>query len=273
MQRPVSLLWSPSPSTRLATATSLGPRQQRRALAKAQGWPAHSAGSINAWLLLLSSKPATWDSELSTWRDQPPTLGRPHQNFFYPDPLSFWAEVRRWSTQLLSRVLHPCPTSAALSLTALVHVGDEAERVAWARRALQPGIVLFLDEAACALASTSGEAGAHVPYRSTYAIADPWRPGQRYEGSWAVEADGTVVGKAPQHPAANRFYRARDLAGFLAAAPLPATASWPGPGPSLQSHTSNRKSSSRAHRLLGDLGPSRSLVVPRPPDPSLNPCP
>jgi hypothetical protein len=40
-----------------------------------------------------------------------------------------------------------------------------------------------------------------------------------YEGFWGATADGTVVGKAPQHPAMHNLYRAEDMDRFLASAP------------------------------------------------------
>ena len=63
-------------------------------------WPPYSPGSVNAWLLLVTTKPPSWQDDLVRWEEQPLTLGKAHEGFFYPDPLAFWAEVRKWTVEL-----------------------------------------------------------------------------------------------------------------------------------------------------------------------------
>ncbi|MGH9069544.1 MAG: hypothetical protein ACRD0J_18920 [Acidimicrobiales bacterium] len=218
MRNTASSVWSPDPSRRLEAASSLPDRRRRRLLARAGGWPdgsAGSAGSANAWLLLVSTKAPTWSDALVSWQDLPPTLGRPHPGLFHPDRLGFWSEVRKWSIELLAPRVPGRSAADLLALTAVVAVGDDPRRAAAARALTRPGMVLGLDEGAAATAGLSPRA------RSAVAVGDPYRTGQRYQGWWGVEADGTVVGKAPQHPAANRLYLTSDLLDFLAAAPVP----------------------------------------------------
>jgi hypothetical protein len=147
------------------------------------------------------------------WRDQPPTFGEPHEGFFYPDPLGFWAEVRRWATIIVRQRERDWGTPEALGVSALLHVGDDDERLAWALRLLRPRVVLFLDGPAWEGAGFSVREEPHY-------VPDPHRPQQVYEGFWATTEDGTVVGKAPQHPATHRLYRAEDMDRFLKGAPV-----------------------------------------------------
>lgn len=98
-------------------------------------------------------------------------------------------------------------------MTALLHVGDEPDRLAWAQATMAPKLVLFLDEPA---AAASGLAGLDT---HPVTVPDPHRAGQSYEGWWA-RSGAQVVGKAPQHPAAHKLYRAADLDAFLRAAPI-----------------------------------------------------
>lgn len=147
------------------------------------------------------------------WRDAPLTLGTPHEGFFYPDPLGFWAEVRRWAVALVRRVEPGWDATEALAVTSLLHTGDDPRRLRQALDLHRPRVVLFLDEDAW------GASGLVAPSVVRHSIPDPHRPGQAYEGFWAT-VDGRVVGKSPQHPAAHRLYRAADLDAFLAAAPL-----------------------------------------------------
>jgi hypothetical protein len=143
----------------------------------------------------------------------PPTLGQPHEGFFYPDPMGFWAEVRRWAVEV-TRLEEPgWGQPEALSVTSLLHVGEEPERLAWVRHLCRPRVVLFLDEPSW---ERSGIHGRQVRHH----IRDPYRPGQVYEGFWGTGDDGLVVGKAPQHPAAHSLYRAEDMTEYLREAPL-----------------------------------------------------
>ena len=145
------------------------------------------------------------------WREEPPTLGVPHNGFFYPDPLGFWTEVRRWATLLVGTAEGGVKTPEALSVTALLHVGERPDRVGWAMQLLRPQITLFLDEASW---SASGLTVEPFPF----AIPDPHRAGVTYEGWWGRRPDGAIVGKAPQHPAAHSLYRAADIHLYLQAA-------------------------------------------------------
>jgi len=147
------------------------------------------------------------------WRELPPALGDPHEGFFYPDPLGFWTEVRRWSLTVLHQLEPAWGVGEALSVTCLLHMGEDADRLSWALDRLRPKVVLFLDEA-------SRAASGFTIIATPYVIPDPHRPGQAYEGFWGVDGHGVTVGKAPQHPASHKLYRAADLDGFLLAAPL-----------------------------------------------------
>lgn len=208
-----SEIFAADPLARLLAARSLAPRKQRAAVEHAVGWPPLSPASVNAWLLLVTTKSPSWRDPLLKWPDGPPTLGTPHEGFFYPDPLGFWTEVRRWTTALLRTVVPRMPVTDAVSLAALVHIGDEAGRVAWAQERCQPFVTLYLDETARLTAGV--EASDDV-----YSIPDPHRPGTVYEGWWRRSADGRAVGKSPQHPASHNFYRPGDMDVFLGAVPI-----------------------------------------------------
>lgn len=188
-------------------------RLARRSMRRQVGaWPASSPGTVNAWLLLVTTKPPTWRDPLVLWPEDSPTMGEPPHGFFYPDPLGFWTEVRRWATVLVRRHWPGCSTSDAISVTTLLHVGTDNERLGWARSLMQPRVLLFLDE-------PSWQASGLEVRRQPHYVPDPHRPQQVYEGFWAVADDATVVGKAPQHPATHNLYRTGDMDGFLAAAP------------------------------------------------------
>ena len=207
-------LFSPRPEERLRAAAKAG-RRARRALEKqAAGWPPNSPASINAWLLLVTTKPPTWRDPLVGWDERPPTLGRAHEGFYYPDPLGFWAEIRRWTLELF-RLLDPAWSQPeALSLSTLLHLGGVPGRLEHATDLASPQMMLFLDE-------TSWEASGLEVRQVHHHIADPHRPGQFYEGFWGHTADGRIVGKSPQHPTTHNLYRADDMLGFLRSAPVP----------------------------------------------------
>ena len=177
------------------------------------GWPEYSPGSANAWLLLVTTNPPSWKDPLLQWRPALPSLGTPHEGFFYPDPLGFWTEVRRWATVLLRVAKPQWSVADALSMTALLHAGDDPGRVQWATERCEPVVTLFLDETAAQTAGVqkSGD---------VFSIPDPYRPGTVYEGWWARLADGRVTGKSPQHPASHRLYRTSDIDVFLGASPI-----------------------------------------------------
>ena len=209
----IDSLYSADPSERAVAAQGLGRLARRKVMRSAEGWPELSPGCVNAWLLLVTTKPPAWRDTLVEWVERPPTLGQPHEGFFYPDPLGFWSEVRRWAT-LLVRLAEPSfGPPEALGVTSLVHVGDKPNRIVRAREIMRPRVVLFLDEPAWTAS------GLDVRQRPHY-VPDPHREGQVYEGFWAVADDGTVVGKAPQHPATHKLYRAGDMDTFLLSAPI-----------------------------------------------------
>lgn len=208
------LLFSARPDERLAAARAVKGRARRALEERARDWPPFSPASLNAWLLFVTTKPPDWRDDLLAWEDHPPTLGQANQGFYYPDPLGFWAEVRRWSLELF-RLRHPTwAPPDALALTTLLHVGGDPDRLARAMGLSQPQTILFLDE-------PSWERS-RLPVRSVaHHIADPHRRGQVYEGFWGHAPDGGVVGKAPQHPTTHNLYRAEDMLGFLRSAPAP----------------------------------------------------
>jgi hypothetical protein len=207
-------LFGATPAARLATARSLSPRARRKALASVPEWPDDSPGALNAWLLFVTTKPPTWRDKLLAWPDGPLTLGEPHDGFLYPDPIGFWAEVRRWSIELLRQHEPTWSTAESLALTTLVHVGEQPQHLALAQRTCRPRMTVFLDEPAWQSADLDVATAA-------LAIPDPHRAGQMYEGWWGTTTDGAVVGKAPQHPTMHRLYRAEDLSRWLQRAPRP----------------------------------------------------
>ncbi len=201
-------LFSPHPAARLAAARRLGRRARRRLTDEVTGWPSFSPGARNAWLLMVTTKPPAWREPLLAWPEAPLTLGEPHPGFLYPDPIGFWPEVRRWAITLFRTVEPQWLTAEALSLSALVQLGEDTDQVELARDVCRPRVVLYLDEPAAAGAPSALQ-------RREAEIPDPHRPGQAYLGWWATDPDGTVVGKAPQHPTMHRLYDPADMAGWL----------------------------------------------------------
>jgi hypothetical protein len=188
----------------------------RRALAeRAADWPPYSPGSLNAWLLLVTTKPPSWRDPLLLWPEATLTLGAAHEGFFYPDPLGFWAEVRRWTVELFRPQLPHVSMADALALTTLLHVGDDPERFRKARELSTPRMILFLDEPSFERAAIDGI------HREPHFIRDPHRAAQVYEGFWAYNGDGAVVGKSPQHPATHNLYLVDDMISYLRSAPQP----------------------------------------------------
>jgi hypothetical protein len=209
-----SPLFSPNPDDRLRSAAKVRRRDRRALERQAADWPPNSPASINAWLLLVTNKPPIWRDPLVRWDDRPPSLGHPNEGFFYPDPLGFWAEVRRWALELF-RVRRPdWGLPEALSLTTLLHLGGVSERLHQAMELSSPQTILFLDEPSW---EASGLEVRQVPHH----IADPHRRGKVYEGFWGHTADGRVVGKSPQHPTTHHLYRSDDMYGFLRSLPPP----------------------------------------------------
>jgi hypothetical protein len=163
----------------------------------------------------VTTKPPSWRDPFVLWPEAPPTLGEAHEGFFYPDPLGFWSEVRQWVAELFTPIQRRWAAAEALAVTALVHLGDAPERLGLARELCQPRMIVFLDEPSLERAGIEGLR------RERHFIADPHRQGQVYEGFWAYDRDGVVVGKAPQHPATHNLYRAADMRGFLRSALQP----------------------------------------------------
>ena len=161
----------------------------------------------------MTSKPPTWRDALSQWVERPLSLGEMHAGFLYPDPLGFWAEVRRWSVVLLRTREPSWDASEALAVTTLVHVGERPEHLARALETCAPRVVLFLDEHAWQSAGWEGHGRV-----TRHHIPDPHRD-TVYQGQWSVLDDGRVAGKSPQHPSAHRLYRAADIDEFLRALP------------------------------------------------------
>ena len=207
-------MFSVDPAERLTAAASAKGRVRRSLEGNLDDWPEYSPASVNAWLLLVTTKPPTWRDPLVSWQEHPPVLGRAPEGFWYPDPLGFWAEVRRWVLEIFR--LHDPAWSLhdALVLSTLLHMGDEPTRLHRALELAEPQTILFLDEASWDRSGLEVRPVAHY-------IADPHRRGQVYEGFWGHAPDGRVVGKAPQHPTTHNLYRAEDMLGFLRSAPRP----------------------------------------------------
>ena len=207
-------LYANDPARRLDAARALRGRARKKVLARTPPWPSDSPGSCNAWLLLVTTKPPSWRDPLHPWVERPLTIGEPHEGFLYPDPIGFWDEVRRWAVELFRLQQPVWGTAESLSLTSLVHVGREPSQLAVATALCQPRMLVFLDEPAW---QSAGLEVATAPF----SVPDPHRDGQVYEGWWGTTADGSVVGKSPQHPTMHRLYRAADLTAWLRAAPRP----------------------------------------------------
>ena len=210
------MLLSPRADERLDAARreSTSRRTLKALTERANGWPPFSPGSMNAWLLFVTTKTPNWRDAFLTWPEGPLTLGEPHEGFFYPDPLGFWAEVRRWSVELFRRHQPTWGAPEALTLTTLLHVDGEPERLTRALDLLEPRTILFLDE------PSWEKSGLTIVRRQSHSIADPHRAGQVYEGFWGRH-DSIVVGKSPQHPSTHNLYRATDMLEFLRGALLP----------------------------------------------------
>jgi hypothetical protein len=178
-------------------------------------WPPYSPGSINAWLLMVTTKPPSWRDSMMIWQEAPLSLGEAHEGFFYPDPLGFWAEVRKWVRALFRPVEPSWNVPEALAMSMLLHLGDDVDRFVRARAVCEPRLILFLDE------PSWERSGLTVVRKEPHFITDPHRKNQVYEGFWGAEEHGAVIGKAPQHPATHNLYRDGDMAEFLQSAPRP----------------------------------------------------
>lgn len=200
---------------RAAQAQSKNRRTLKVVAEASADWPPYSPGALNAWLLLVTTKPPSWRDNLVLWPDAPLAVGNAHEGFFYPDPLGFWTEVRRWSVELFRLYQPGWSIPEALALTTLLHLGDQPDRLQRALELSNPRTILFLDE------PSWERAGLQAVRRELHSITDPHRQGQVYEGFWGRAADGMVVGKSPQHPAMHNLYRSQDMLGFVRAAPRP----------------------------------------------------
>lgn len=205
-------VFADAPGARRAAVATLKSRAVER-LRSSTEWPPLSPGSVAAWLLLVTTKPPHWRDPLLAFPEDPLAVGDPHPGWFYPDPIGFWAEVRRWATVVVATREPTWTTSDALTVSAFVHLGDEPQRLSLAREICRAHVVLFLDEPAAQVAALD------VRDAEQHHIADPHRDGQVYQGWWGRLADGTIVGKAPQHPSTHRLYRASDMDRFLTACP------------------------------------------------------
>ena len=211
--RPDPKLFSSRATERLTAARAQNRRARKVLADRAADWPDNSPGSLVAWLLLVTTKPPVWRDPLVLWDEHPLTLGQAHPNFFYPDPLGFWPEIRKWSVEIVRLQAPGLAPADALALTTLLHLGNEPARFTRALELFAPHVVLFLDEPSWELS------GLHVRKVPHY-IDDPHRAKHTYEGFWGQTADGVVVGKAPQHPTTHNLYRWDDMAGFLRSSPL-----------------------------------------------------
>lgn len=209
-------LFSPDPEDRLEAARAQTKRATRGLADRLRDWPPNAPGSLNAWLLLVTTKEPVWRDSLLPWQDLPLALGTPHQGFYYPDPMGFWAEVRRWTVEVFRLRQPRWGATEALALTTLLPTGSQPDRVARAIDAFDPQVILFLDEPSWAASRSRFDLLEQVPHY----ITDPHRPKQAYEGFWAVRRDGVVVGKSPQHPATHNLYRSDDIVGYLRSAPV-----------------------------------------------------
>ena len=201
------------PTERLQGARDLNRRGRKTLLDRVpDDWPPYSPGSVNAWLLFVTTKPPAWQDDLVLWEERPLTVGEAHEGFFYPDPLGFWAEIRKWTVELLHLRAPDWGVNEALSVTALVHQADEPNRLHKALELCQPRTILFLDEPSWERSGLTARQVAHH-------INDPHRQGQVYEGFWSTGDDGVVIGKTPQHPTMHNLYREEDMLAFLRSAP------------------------------------------------------
>jgi len=198
----------------LKAARALKGRSRRQLEDRGRDWPAFSPAAFNAWLLFVTTKPPNWRDPLVRWDDQAPTLGQANEGFYYPDPLGFWSEIRRWALEIFHVHYPAWGPPDVLALTSLLHVASEPERLDRAIELSRPQVVLFLDEPSWV---QSGLQVRRIPHH----IVDPHRPGQVYEGFWGRTPEGIVVGKSPQHPTTHNLYRADDMMGFLRSAPEP----------------------------------------------------
>jgi hypothetical protein len=208
-------LYSNDPIERLQAGRDQGRRGRRGLLDRIPGeWPPYSPGSVNAWLLLVTTKPPSWEDDLVVWEERPLTIGEAHEGFFYPDPLGFWAEIRKWTLELLLPHAPEWGVNEALSVTTLLHQADDVGRLNAARELCRPRMMLFLDEPSW---ERSGLTIKQVPHY----INDPHREGQVYEGFWGSSDGGVTIGKMPQHPTMHNLYREEDMLAFLRSAPSP----------------------------------------------------
>lgn len=207
-------LFAATPIERLEAARAL-PERRAASLRVVRGWPPLSPGARNAWLLLVTTKPPRWADPLVPFPEAPLTFGEPHPGFLYPDPIGFWAEVRRWCSAVIGTRVAGWETTEAVAVSALVHLADDPARLAIAIDATRPAVALFLDEP-----SWQASGFARGLRAEAHHVPDPHREGQAYQGLWGRRPDGIVVGKAPQHPTMHRLYRAADMAAFLDACPL-----------------------------------------------------
>ena len=214
-------LYSADPEDRLTAARAQSKRATKALTERVGDWPPNAPGSLNAWLLLVTTKEPVWRDPLVTWQDRPLSLGTPNQGFYYPDPMGFWAEVRKWVVALF-RLRHPrWGATEALALTTLLPAANQPDRVARAVDAFEPRLILFLDEPSWAASRALLNGAEQVPHY----ITDPHRPKQVYEGFWSAagrRGGGRQVTPAPGHPQPLPRRRHPGVPAVGAGAPSPA---------------------------------------------------
>ena len=185
----------PGATARRPPGRSTGGRGRRR-WPRSDAWPADSPGSCNAWLLFVTTKPPSWRDPLHPWVERPLTLGEPHEGFLYPDP----DRVLGRGPPLGRRAV-PAPRSRrgapaeSLALTTLVHVGERpgAPRT----RAQRP---VRAAHRSCSSTSRPGSPPPSTWPPRPFAVPDPHRAGQVYEGWWGTTADGRGRGQVAAAP-------------------------------------------------------------------------
>ena len=205
------------PEDRLDAARAQGKRATKALAERVGDWPPNAPGSLNAWLLLVTTKEPVWRDPMVHVAGPPADpRRRPTRASTTPTP---WASGPRSASGRSSCSASRQPRWAAteaLALTTLLPAGGQPDRVARAVEAFEPRVVLFLDEPSWAGSLGLFDVVELVPHY----ITDPHRPKQVYEGFWAQRRDGVVVGKSPQHPATHNLYRADDIMGYLRSAPI-----------------------------------------------------
>jgi len=99
--RPLDL-WSATPRERVRAAADLAPEQRAAALRRVLfngSWPFGMPTSINPLVVVVGAspgnRPAAVPSDIAPDKPyDPPTFGKPHPGFFYPDGSHYWDKTR-----------------------------------------------------------------------------------------------------------------------------------------------------------------------------------